>query len=358
MARESQTSRSAGRGDSKLNAAPARRATINDIARLARVSKKTVSRVINRSPFVKEETRKRVDAIMTELGYVPDPQARGLAFRRSFLIGLVYDNPNAQFVVNAQQGVLDGVRGSGFELVVHPCDRLAKGFLSEVANFVDRQKLFGVVLLPPVSENDKLVELLQERGCNYVRVGSARIDTPERLVMSNDRQVSGEAAKHLVDLGHTRIGLIAGPKGFRSREERRRGFIEGLEASGLKLDAELCFDGAYTFESGVAGAAALLRRSPRPTAIFASNDEMAAGAYQAAREIGLSVPDDVSIVGFDDTPISSRLWPALTTVHWPILEMGQAAARKLVGEADPAEADLVVPARLVVRQSSAPPGGR
>src|SRR5215468_10982028 len=207
MARESQTSKSAGRGDTRSNAGPARRATINDIARLARVSKKTVSRVINQSPYVKEETRKRVDAIMSELGYVPDPQARGLAFRRSFLIGLVYDNPNAQFVVNAQQGVLDGVRGSGFELVVHPCDRLAKDFLSEVANFVDRQKLFGVVLLPPVSENDKLVELLQERGCKYVRVGSAEIDAPDRLVMSNDRRVSGEAAKHLVALGHARIGL-------------------------------------------------------------------------------------------------------------------------------------------------------
>src|ERR1700749_622073 len=105
------------------------RATINDIARLAGVSKKTVSRVINQSPFVREETRARIDAVIQQIGYTPDPLARGLAFRRSFLIGLVYDNPNAQFIVNSQEGVLDALRGSGFELVVHPCDRLSQDFI-------------------------------------------------------------------------------------------------------------------------------------------------------------------------------------------------------------------------------------
>src|SRR5690606_10729065 len=140
-------------------------------------------------------------------------------------------------------------------------------------------------------------------------------------VMSNDRAVTAEAAKHLAALGHRRIGLIAGPKGFRSREERRAGFLEGLKTCGIELPADLCFDGAFTFESGVAGAEALLTRKPRPTAIFASNDEMAAGVYQVARQMGLSVPEDLSIIGFDDTPVSSRLWPPLTTVRWPILEM-------------------------------------
>jgi len=330
-----------------------RRATINDIARIARVSKKTVSRVINRAPFVKDETRQRVDAVMNELGYVPDPQARGLALRRSFLIGLIYDNPNAQFVVNAQQGVLDGIRGTGFELVVHPCSRLNKDFLAEVAGFIDRQKLYGVVLLPPVSENDKLVELIKERGCRYVRVASAKIDTSAHLVMSNDRVVTAEAAAHLAALGHRRIGFIAGPKGFRSREERRAGFVAGLKAAGLDLPGEFCFDGAYTFESGAAAATALLALKPRPTAIFASNDEMAAGAYQAARQIGLSVPEDLSIIGFDDTPVSSRLWPPLTTVHWPILEMGRAAARKLLTDED--GDDTPVPAHLVQRSSAVAP---
>jgi LacI family transcriptional regulator len=336
-----------------------RRATINDIARLANVSKKTVSRVINQSPFVKEETRTRIGEIMQELGYVPDPQARGLAFRRSFLIGMIYDNPNAQMVVNMQQGLLNGLRGSGFELVVHPCNRLDKNFMDEVAAFIDRQKLYGVVLLPPVSENDKLVEMIEERGCHYVRVGSAVLDEPENMVASNDRLVTAEAARHLADLGHTRIGFIAGPPGFRSRKERQAGFTEGLRSRGIELPASMCVDGAYTYESGIAAAQQLLSRKPRPTAIYASNDEMAAGVYHVARQMGLSIPRDLSVVGFDDTPVSLRLWPALTTVRWPILEMGQAAAERLLraengavapnGEAKP------FPAHFIVRDSTAPP---
>jgi len=140
---------------------PGQRATINDIARLAGVSKKTVSRVINQSPFVKGETRARIDAVIQQIGYTPDPQARGLAFRRSFLIGMVYDNPNAQYIVNSQEGVLDALRGSGFELVVHPCDRLSEDFIQGVRRFVERQKLHGVILLPPISEDQALARTLQ-----------------------------------------------------------------------------------------------------------------------------------------------------------------------------------------------------
>lgn len=331
-----------------------RRSTINDIARLAKVSKKTVSRVINESPFVKEETRKRINEIMSELGYAPDPQARGLAFRRSFLVGVIYDNPNAQFVVTMQEGLLDGMRGSGFELVVHPCDRNSPKFLQEVQDFVERQKLFGVVLLPPVSENDRLTALLDDLGCRYVRVASAVLDAPARLVSSNDRMATAEAANHLADLGHRRIGLIEGPIGFRSPIERRAGFEEALSARGISLPKECVTGGAYTYDSGVAGAKVLLGLKKRPTAIFACNDEMAAGVYQVAREMGLSLPEDLSIVGFDDTPMSSRLWPPLTTVRWPILEMGRAAAGKLLSGGAAVETAAFEPG-LVVRASTAPP---
>jgi LacI family transcriptional regulator len=355
MPRTSSSLRATRETGAELPGTAKRRPTINDIARLASVSKKTVSRVINQSPFVKEETRRRIHEIMEEMGYAPDPQARGLAFRRSFLVGLIYDNPNAQFVVNAQQGVLDGMRGSGFEVVVHPCNRQAKTFLTDVASFVDRQKLYGVVLLPPVSENDRLVSLLKERGCRHVRIASAVIDAANHLVVSNDRLATAEAAAHLAELGHGRIGLIAGPPGYRSRTERREGFVQGLRAHGLDLPPDLIVDGAYTYESGVAAAEKLLRLKPRPTAIFASNDEMAAGVYQAARQLNLAIPRDLSIVGFDDTPVSSRLWPPLTTVRWPILDMGRAAAKKLLSEEGEAGAQPFL-AHLIVRESTAPPG--
>ena len=337
-----------------------RRATINDIARMASVSKKTVSRVINQSPFVKEETRAKIDAVIREIGYHPDPQARGLAFRRSFLIGLVYDNPNAQYIVNIQDGALDALRGSGFELVVHPCDRRSEDFIPGVRRFVERQKLHGVILLPPVSEDANLTKALQEIDVSYVRVASVKLDASAHMVVSNDREATGEVAKYLESLGHKTIGVISGPSPYRSAHERLAGFQGVLQQRGVAVPDDYIVEGAYTFDSGVVCAEALLARNPRPTAIFACNDEMAAGVYRAAYRLGLRIPEELSVVGFDDSPLASRLWPSLTTVRLPIRDMGRLAAAKLLpstsrGEADKASMSLVVP-HLTVRDSSRPPG--
>ena len=222
-----------------LRMPPGRRATINDIARLASVSKKTVSRVINQSPFVKEETRAKIDAVIQEIGYHPDPQARGLAFRRSFLIGLIYDNPNAQYIVNIQDGALDALRGSGFELVVHPCDRRSDDFIAGVRRFVERQKLHGVILLPPVSEDQNLTRALQEVGCEYVRIASVKLDATAHMVASNDREATAEVARYLESLGHQKIGLIAGPSQYRSAHERAGGFLSVLQQRGIQRAAGL-----------------------------------------------------------------------------------------------------------------------
>lgn len=335
-------------------------ATINDIARLAEVSKKTVSRVINNSPFVKEETRKRVEAIIAEHGFTPDPQARGLAFRRSFLVGMIYDNPSPNYVVNMQQGVLDAVRGSGLELVVHPCNRAADSFLSEVRAFVVRQKLFGVVMPPSVSEDDRVVAILKEADCPYVRIASVSLDEPANMVVTHDSRGAAQAARHLAELGHRRVAFISGPDSFRSSHERGQGFRAGLAEHGLSLDDALMRQGAYTFESGVEAAHSLLSMSEPPTAIFAGNDEMAIGVMKAARDRGLDVPRELSIVGFDDLPMASRVWPNLTTVRLPIRDMGRMAAEKLTARSrglDPAT--LVQPEvdpSLVVRDSTAAPG--
>jgi LacI family transcriptional regulator len=331
-----------------------RRPTINDIARLAGVSKKTVSRVINRSPYVQKETRARIEAIIAEHGYAPDPQARGLAFRRSFLIGLVYDNPNPQYVVNMQLGLLDGMKGSGFELVVHPCDRASPTFLTDLRSFVERQKLFGVVLTPSVSEDERAAALLSEIGCGYVRVASVSVDAPEKMIETRDRLGGQAAARHLADLGHRRIAHISGPATFRSSHERRRGFEEGLAERSLALETRYAREGAYTFESGAACALELLQLTPRPTAIFAGNDEMAAGVLQAARQLGLSAPGDVSVVGFDDFQIASRVWPALTTIHTPTREIGRLAAERLIGGEVEARAEEDRLPALVVRDSTGP----
>ena len=347
--------RSAVRTDESAADGPRRRPTINDIARLAGVSKKTVSRVINASPFVRDDTRERIEAVIAELGYAPDPQARGLAYGHSFLIGLVYDNPNPQYVVNMQLGLLDGMRGSGFELVVHPCDRGSPTFLDDLRSFVERQRLFGVVLTPSVSEDERAATLMAEIGCAYVRVASVSLDRPEHMIETRDRLGGREAARHLADLGHTRIAFVSGPPSFRSSHERRSGFEEALAECGLSLSKPYAAEGAYTFESGIECGRRLLQMEPRPTAIFAGNDEMAAGVLQAARQLGVRVPEDLSLIGFDDFQIASRLWPTLTTVRTPTREIGRLAVERLMGRED----DLRDPKgrlpTLVVRDSTAPP---
>ncbi|WP_255568024.1 LacI family DNA-binding transcriptional regulator [Brevundimonas sp. PAMC22021] len=307
-----------------------KRATINDVARDAKVSKKTVSRVINQSPFVKEDTRERVQAVIRDLGFSPDPQARGLAFRRSFLVGLIYDNPSPTYVVNMQQGVLDAIRGSGLELVVHPCNRASDTLLADIRNFVERQRLWGVIMPPSVSEDERVIDLLRELDCPYVRIASVSLDAPEAMVITNDWIGAAEAACHLADLGHRRIGLVRGPSLFRSSAVRGKGFRDALAERGIPLDPDLEVEGAYTFESGVEAGHALLSLPEPPTAIFTLNDDMAIGVMQAARDLGLELPRDLSVVGFDDLPMAARVWPNLTSVRLPIRDMGRMAAEKLL----------------------------
>src|SRR6478736_5240904 len=347
-----------GLGEAKVRRNKAQ-PTINDVAHAAGVSKKTVSRVINRSPLLNDDTRKRVLGVIEELGYVPNPQARALALRRNFLIGLIHDNPNAQMVLNVQQGILEVLRQTEFELIVRPVDRGSPTMLQDIRQFLERQRPYGVMLLPPISENDGLAGLCEEIGCRYVRMGSAVLDEAEHMVASNDREAVREAVGFLVEAGHRCIGLVEGPKGFRSAHERLLGFKDALQQAALPFEDSLVAQGNYTFDSGVKAAEQLLDHAPRPTAIFASNDEMAAGVLHAARQRGMEVPRDLSIIGFDDTPIAGHIWPPLTTVRWPITTMARAAAQKLVvGEDRTDEGQSLFLSTLIRRASVAPPDSR
>lgn len=329
--------------------------TINDVASIAGVSKKTVSRVINRSPLLKGDTREKVEAVIAQLGFVPNPQARALALRRNFLLGLLHDNPNAQTVMNFQEGVLSAIRDTDFALVVQPVDRHSPELLDDIRVFLEKQRLFGVLILPPISENDELAALCRDVGCGYVRMGSAVLDDAEHMVESNDREAVERAVDYLVGQGHRRIAIILGPDGFRSARERREGFLNAMRRHGLEVPPEAMVPGSYRFESGISAADQLLDIEPRPTAIFASNDEMAAGALHAIRRRDLRVPDDVSLVGFDDSAIAAHIWPPFTTVRWPIRAMAQAAALKLIYPASAAEQPSHFISELIPRQSVGPP---
>lgn len=331
-------------------------ATINDIARLAGVSKKTVSRIINRSPLVREDTREKVEALMREVGYTPDPMARGLAFRRSFLIGMVYDNPTAQFIVNMQYGALDTLRDSGFELVVHPCDSRSPNYIDGVRRFVQQQKLHGVMLVPRVSEDQALADMLDEIGVRYVRIAAVAMDKPERMVVTHDHDGAAEVADYLQTLGHRDIALITGPADYRSAIERTSGFVEALRRRGIELPPARVVEAGYTFESGVAAAERLLASTPRPTAIFCGNDEMAAGVYRAALRSGIQIPQQLSVVGYDDSPLASRLWPPLTSVRRDTRDTGRIAAAMLLQSQDGPRPMASVRPHLVIRDSCQPPG--
>ncbi len=333
------------------------RATINDIARIAKVSKKTVSRVINESPLVKPHTRKVVQAIIEELGFTPDPQARALALGRSFLIGLVYDNPSPQYVVNMQLGILDELAESDFQLVLRPINRGERDHVARLRNFILQHKPYGLILPPSASEDESLADMIREHGTDYVRIASVLLDDPARMIVTHDGEGAVQAARHLCTFGHERIAHIHGPDSFRSAHVRREGFARGLAEFGRKLTPDLTIEAGYTFESGVQAMQKLILSRERPTAVFAGNDEMATGAFVAARKAGLRIPEDVSIVGFDDTPIAGRLWPGLTTVRLPIRDMGRAAARLLLDQAagKPANGVQSFMPELVVRDSTAPP---
>ena len=330
--------------------------TINDIARLSGVSKKTVSRIINDSPLVRADTRERVEAVMREVGYSPDPMARGLAFRRSFLIGMVYDNPSTQYIVNVQYGALDALRDSGFELVVHPCDSRSPGYIDGVRRFAQQQKLHGVMLVPLASEDQALADMLADIECRYTRIASVSMDDPSRMVVTHDRNGAAEVADYLLGLGHTDIALVTGPQVYRSAIERTQGFLEAMANKGVQVPKARVVEAGDSFESGVAAAGRLLSGERRPTAIFCGNDEMAAGVYQVAMRAGIDIPRQLSVVGFDDSPLASRLWPSLSSVRRHTRDTGRIAAAMLIQpESAVALSAASIRPHLIIRDSARPP---
>ena len=330
--------------------------TISDIARISGVSKRTVSRVLNKSPKVGEDTRVKVQAIIDDLSFRPNVQARGLAGRRSYLLGMIYDNPDALYIDDVQRGVLSVCREFGYELVVHPCDGNSESLTREAIAFIDRSKLDGVIVLPPVSEDNALAGALGKNSVPYVRLAAIALDTAAHVVVSNERSAVAAMAEYLVQLGHRRIGYIAGPEGRKSTRERLEGFCEALAKHGYTPGEDMIARGAYTFESGMECGHKLLGVSPPPTAIFASNDEMAAGVIYAAQDLGLKVPEDISVAGFDDSALATKIRPSLTTIRRPVREMARLAAAKLIasidGREDEARQGIFLEPVLMIRDST------
>lgn len=338
-------------------------ATIKDVARRARVSTKTVSRVINHEPAVHADTRERVLKAIEALQYRPDLSARSLRSAKAYAVGLVYDNPNPHYIISVQNGVLSVCREMGYGLQIHPCDSSSPSLARELSELVRRSRLAGLVLAPPMSEHLELIQVLAAENIPLVRILSAAEDPADgyACVFVDDRDAAYDITEHLIQLGHTRIGFLWGGKKHRSSPERFKGYEEALRYYGIPLDKQLVVEGDYTFDDGFRGARQLLKLKDRPTAIFGSNDEIAAGVLAAARTAGLNVPYDLSIAGFEDSPFSRQSWPALTTARQATDTIARQAARLLIAQlrADgtPAPNEGFSP-ELVVRGSTAPPRPR
>jgi LacI family transcriptional regulator len=305
------------------------RKTIDDVADLAGVSIKTVSRVLNDEPSVRPDTRRRVREAMVALNYQPSLPARSLAGRRSNLLGLVYENPSANYVYAVQSGAIARCRESGLRLFIQPCGG-GEQSVGEILAMVAQTHVDGLVLTPPLSADAELVEALRRRGLPFVLIAPEGPSEGAPAVMMDDRAAAREMTEHLLGLGHRRIGFIAGHPGHPSSRLRERGWREALAAAGLDAEGAPRAQGFNTASSGREAGHRLLERPDRPTAIFAGNDDMAAGVILAAHECGVAVPSELSVAGFDDTELAGIVWPTLTTVHQPVYYMAHCATGLLI----------------------------
>ena len=335
----------------------AKRTTIIDVGKLAGVSAKTVSRVLNGEPHVKEALQERVRAAAEALNYHPNAFAQSLVRQRSHLIGLVFENPSASYVVDLQNGVIDRLDGGSYRLVVVPVQSV-QDHAHEVVGLLRSAGLDGVVLAPPASDHPLILSQLAAANMRFARISPTRRveEGPSHLI--DDVAASREIASYVIGLGHRRIGIIKGDPSHPAAEARLLGYTQALYAAGLKLELDLIEGGMFTFESGFEAGKRLVARPDRPTAILAQNDEMAVGAMTAAREAGLSVPQDLSVVGFDDSAVSRIVWPRLTTVRQPVFEMAAAATDMLIRQLEGETVDGTTMHRhqLLIRDSAAPPG--
>lgn len=308
------------------------KSTIKDVADMAGVSFKTVSRVINREGSVKGDTLEKVNQAIQTLNYQPNNAARNLAGTSSYSLGYVYDNPNAYYVIDMQNGILAECRERGYELVIHPCSASSEGIVEEIAMMVKRSQLAGLIISPPLSEMPDVLKSLDELNINYVRVisGSGEELQTSPCVFVHDQEAALAIVEHLFAQGHNKIAFISGDKDHKSSLERKNGYLQALEKHQVDFRENYIFDGSYSFETGVKGTKYLLSLEEPPTAIFCCNDEIAAGALFAARLDGIEVPDKMAIAGFEDSPFSRQTWPQLTTAAQPTNLIARKAASSLI----------------------------
>ena len=328
--------------------------TINHVAEMAGVSIKTVSRVLNREPNVAEGTRNRVNLAVKALNYRPNISARSLAGARSYLVGVLFDNPRPAYAINLQFGALRRCQEWGYHLLLDSLDSESTDFNEHMTAMLTNVRTDGFILPPPLCDNERIMDFLEAQGTPYVRIAPQRSINRGPSVNMDDAGAAFEMTSLLLSQGHKHIGFIKGHPDHGATHLRFGGYSSALRAQGAPLLQEFVKQGDFTAQSGISCAEELLSLQHRPTAIFASNDEMALGVMLVASRLGLRVPENLSVVGFDDDPAATLVWPQLTTVRQPVAEMSSAAVQMLLsGDREPGA--RLLDFEIVRRGSSGPP---
>jgi LacI family transcriptional regulator len=336
--------------------------TINDVAKHAGVSPMTVSRVINGEQIVRQATREKVEKSIAALNYAPSAAARSLAGGEETRIGLLYSNPSSSYLSEFLMGSLDQASRSNVHIVV---EKFADDMSVEmVVKHLQRGRIDGIVLPPPLCDSEEMLEALRAASIPTIAVASGRPPRDISAVSIDDHDAAYAMTRHLIALGHQRIGFIKGNPDQSASDRRYEGYEAALTEAGIGAEAALVEQGYFTYRSGLDAAEKILDLDAPPTAIFASNDDMAAATVAVAHRRGLDVPGDLTVCGFDDTPLATTIWPELTTIHQPISDMSRAAVDLLVrqlrarGGKASEPSHMVLEYQLVRRQSDAAPRRR
>ncbi|MEW9670585.1 LacI family DNA-binding transcriptional regulator [Ammoniphilus sp. 3BR4] len=325
--------------------------TIKDLARILNVSHTTVSRALNNSPLISEKTKKKIQDMAKELNYVPNYNAKSLVQNRSYNIGLFFSTisqaTSPHFFYETVRGI-NSIISEKYNLVVEGIDNY-NDFTT-----IDTKRFDGIILMSQSENDNPFIYHVLEKGIPLVVLNREIADPSIVNILSADKKGAYEGVIHLIRNGHQNIALIEGKKGFHATVERKEGFFAALIEKAIPIRKEYIVQGDYTIESGYYAMKKLLEVKPAPTAIFCSNDEMAVGAMKAIFEVGLKIPDDISIVGFDDSPFSPFTTPSLTSVRRSISEVSKEGAKKLLSiiqGTDMHKGKIYIKPELIIRDS-------
>lgn len=328
---------------------------LSEVAKLAGVSPITASRAIRGVGYVSEAARARIMEAAASLNYTPDLLARRMRGDKSNLIGVFVNNYGSVVLHEIIRTISDNARQKGYDLIVFNAERFDRPGRIETCEMLSKL-CDGLLLLLPNVNDGYLDQINQQRfPCVLVNFEAKPMNVP--VVAVENRIGARTAVEHLLELGHRRIGFIAGTNGTGQSGERYQGYVDALTAAGVQLDPALCVEGAFQQTGGFRATEQLLALEEPPTAIFSANDEMAFGAIDAIASRGLSVPDDISVIGFDDIPTSSYVFPKLTTMRQPYVQMADRAVSEvieLIQGKDFSSQKISFPMELMLRASTAP----